>query len=166
LTTLSAPICSTSRAQPGGRDSFPHSADGHTFLDPTAQEFFLDWEKAAKDLVAALRQMAGRNPCDRALSDLIGELSTRSDAFRTWWAAHNVRYHQTGTKRLHHPGVGDVELSYEVMQIAADTDLRLAIFTAEPGSHSQQALDLLASWAATPDQLPGKHPAADDAQRP
>ena len=147
------------------REQPPNSAR-FTFLDPAAQEFFIDWEKAAKDLVAALRQMAGRNAYDRALSDLVGELSTRSDAFRTWWAAHNVRYHQTGTKRLHHPVVGDLELSYEVMQIAADTELRLAIFTAEPGSHSQRALDLLASWAATPDQLPDEHPAADDARRP
>lgn len=140
----------------------PSNSARFTFLDPAAQEFFTDWEKAAKDLVATLRQMAGRNPYDRALSDLVGELSTRSDAFRTWWAQHNVRYHQTGTKRLHHPLVGDLELSYEVMQITADTDLRLAIFTAEPGSHSQQALDLLASWAATPEQLPGEVPAADD----
>jgi transcriptional regulator with XRE-family HTH domain len=146
------------------REQPPNSAR-FTFLDPAAQAFFVDWEKAAKDLVAALRQMAGRNPYDRALSDLVGELSTRSDPFRTWWAAHNVRYHQTGTKRLHHPVVGDLELSYEVMQITADTDLRLAIFTAEPGSRSQQALDLLGSWAATPDQLRGEQPAADDARR-
>jgi transcriptional regulator with XRE-family HTH domain len=146
------------------REQPPNSAR-FTFLDPAAQTFFTDWEKAAKDLVATLRQMAGRNPYDRALSDLVGELSTRSDAFRTWWAAHNVRYHQTGTKRLHHPVVGDLELSYEVMQITADTDLRLAIFTAETGSQSQQALDLLASWAATPEQLPDEHPAADDTRR-
>ena len=132
------------------REQPPNSAR-FTFLDPAAQEFFVDWEKAAKDLVAALRSMAGRNPYDRALSDLVGELSTRSDPFRTWWAAHNVRYHQTGTKRLHHPVVGDLELSYEVMELAADTGLRLAIFTAEPGSRSEEALNLLASWAATPD---------------
>ena len=135
------------------REQPPNSAR-FTFLDPAAQEFFLDWEKAAKDLVAPLRSMAGRNPYDRALSDLVGELSTRSDAFRTWWAAHNVRYHQTGTKRLHHPVVGELELSYEVMELSADTGLRLAVFTAEPGSRSEEALDLLASWAATPDQLP------------
>jgi transcriptional regulator with XRE-family HTH domain len=147
------------------REQPPNSAR-FTFLDPAAQEFFLEWEKAAKDLVAALRSMAGRNPYDRALSDLVGELSTRSDAFRAWWAAHNVRYHQTGTKRLQHPVVGDLELSYEVMELAADTDLRLAIFTAEPGSRSEEALSLLASWAATPDQLPDEHPAADDARRP
>ena len=133
-------------------------------LDPAAQTFFVDWEKAAKDLVAALRSMAGRNPYDRALSDLVGELSTRGDAVRAWWAAHNLRYHQTGTKRLQHPVVGDLELSYEVMELSADTGLRLAIFTAEAGSRSEEALNVLASWATTPDQLPDEHPAADDAR--
>jgi hypothetical protein len=62
--------------------------------------------------------------------------------------------------------VGDLELSYEVMELTADTELRLAIFTAEPNSRSEQALNLLASWAATPNQPPVEHPAADDAQRP
>jgi transcriptional regulator with XRE-family HTH domain len=146
------------------REQPPNSAR-FTFLDSAAQEFFLDWEKAAKDLVATLRSQAGRNPYDRALSDLVGELSTRNDAFRTWWASHNVRYHHTGTKRLHHPVVGDLELSYEVMELAADTGLRLAIFTAEPGSHSHEALDLLASWAATPEQPPAAHTTADHAWR-
>ena len=127
------------------REQPPNSAR-FTFLDPAAQDFFIDWEKAAKDLVAALRSMAGRNPYDRALSDLVGELSTRSEAFRTWWAAHNVRHHQTGTKRLHHPVVGDLTLSYEVMELAADTELRVAIFTAEPGSPSEDVVNLLASW--------------------
>jgi transcriptional regulator with XRE-family HTH domain len=143
----------------------PSNSARFTFLDPAAQAFFVDWENAAKDLVATLRSIAGRNPCDRALSDLVGELSTRSDAFRTWWAAHNVRHYQTCTKRLHHPVVGDLELSREVMELSADTGLRLAIFIAEPGSRSESALNLLASWAATPDQLPGEHPTADDARR-
>jgi transcriptional regulator with XRE-family HTH domain len=147
------------------REQPPNSAR-FIFLDPSSQEFFLDWEKAAKDLVGALRSMAGRNPYDRPLADLVGELSTRSDTFRVWWAAHNVRYHQTGTKRLHHPMVGELELSYEVMQIAADTDLRLAIFTAEPGTRSEEALNLLASWAAAPDQPPREHPAAENVRRP
>jgi hypothetical protein len=132
------------------REQPPNSAR-FTFLDPAAQEFFLDWEKAAKDLVGALRSVAGRNPYDRGLTDLVGELSTRSEAFRTWWAAHNVRYHQTGTKRLHHPVVGDLELNYEAMELSADAGLRLAVFTAEPGSRSEDTLNLLASWAATPD---------------
>ena len=132
------------------REQPPNSAR-FTFLDPAAQEFFVDWEKAAKDLVGALRSVAGRNPYDRGLTDLVGELSTRSEPFRTWWAAHNVRYHQTGTKRLHHPVVGDLELNYEAMELSADAGLRLAVFTAEPGSRSEDTLNLLASWAATPD---------------
>jgi transcriptional regulator with XRE-family HTH domain len=142
------------------REQPPNSAR-FTFLDPAAQQFYLDWEKVAKDLVATLRSRAGHNPYDRALSDLVGELSTRSEAFRTWWAAHSVRYHQTGTKRLHHPVVGELELSYEVMELSADAQLRLTIFTAEPGSRSADALDLLASWATTPDQLPDERTAID-----
>jgi transcriptional regulator with XRE-family HTH domain len=129
----------------------PPNSARFTFLDPAAQEFFVEWERAAKDLVAALRSEAGRNPYDRALSDLVGELSTRSEPFRKWWAAHNVRYHQTGSKRLRHPVVGDLELEYEVMELSADSGLRLAVFSAEPGTRSAEALDLLASWTATPD---------------
>ena len=142
------------------REQPPNSAR-FTFLDPAAQEFFVDWEKAAKDLVANLRSQAGRNPYDRELSDLVGELSTRSEPFRRWWAAHNVRYHQTGRKRLRHPVAGELDLSYEVMELTADSGLRLAVFSAEPGSPSQQALDLLASWAATPQP----DPAADKSPR-
>ena len=142
------------------REQPPNSAR-FTFLDPAAQEFFVDWEKAAKDLVAALRSQAGRNPYDQELSDLVGELSTRSEPFRKWWAAHNVRYHQTGTKRLRHPVVGELDLTYEVMELAADGGLRLAIFSAEPGSRSEDALNLLASWTATPEP----QPAAEEAPR-
>ena len=137
-----------------GRDQPPNAAR-FTFLDPAAQRFFADWDRAAKDLVASLRAEAGRNPYDRALTDLVGELSTRSEPFRRWWAAHDVRHHQTGRKRLHHPTVGDLELDYEVMQLSADSDLLLAVFSAEPGTRSAEALDLLASWtAATPDAVP------------
>jgi transcriptional regulator with XRE-family HTH domain len=97
----------------------PPNSARFTFLDPAAQDFYVDWERTAKDLVAHLRSEAGRNPYDRGLSDLVGELSTRSQEFRTWWAAHNVRYHQTGTKRLRHPVVGELELDYEVMDVSA-----------------------------------------------
>jgi hypothetical protein len=105
------------------------------------------------DIVANLRTGAGRNPYDRGLSDLVGELSTRSEAFRTRWAAHNVRYHHTGRKRLHHPVVGDLDLTYEVMALPADPGLSLVVYSAEPGSASQDGLELLASWAATLDRL-------------
>jgi transcriptional regulator with XRE-family HTH domain len=128
----------------------PPNSARFTFLDPAAQQFFVDWEKVAKDSVANLRSQAGANPYDRELSDLVGALSTRSEPFRKWWAGHNVRYHQTGIKRLRHPLVGELELSYEVMELSADAGLRLAVFTAQPGSRSAEALDLLASWTATP----------------
>lgn len=128
----------------------PANSARFTFLDPAAREFYPDWDRLASELVATLRSQAGRNPYDRDLQDLIGELSTRSDEFRVRWGAHNVRYHRTGTKRLHHPVVGDLEVSYETMTIDADDGLRLAVYTCEPDSPSQQALDLLASWTATP----------------
>jgi transcriptional regulator with XRE-family HTH domain len=122
------------------------------FLDPGAPEFYLDWERQAQEVVATLRSAAGRNPYDRALSNLIGELSTRSEAFRTWWAAHNVRLHRSGVKRLYHPVVGDLTLAYEALELSADPGLRISAYTAEPGTPSEDALNLLASWAATLDQ--------------
>jgi transcriptional regulator with XRE-family HTH domain len=118
------------------------------FLNARSQEFFVDWERAANDIVAMLRSEAGRNPYDKALTDLIGELSTRSETFGTRWAAHNVRFHHTGRKQLHHPVVGDLDLTYEAMELPGE-DLTVLVYTAEVGSPSQDALDLLASWAAT-----------------
>jgi transcriptional regulator with XRE-family HTH domain len=129
----------------------PANSARFTFLDPAAQDFYVDWDRTARGLVAHLRSEAGRNPYDRGLSDLVGELSTRSPEFRTWWAAHNVRYHQMGTKRLRHPVVGELELDYEVMDVSADDGLTISVFSAEPRSRSAQALDLLASWTATPE---------------
>jgi transcriptional regulator with XRE-family HTH domain len=128
----------------------PVNSARFTFLDPAAAEFYPEWDRVATELVAHLRSEAGRNPYDRQLSDLVGELSTRSDEFRVRWAAHNVRFHRTGTKQIHHPVVGDLNLSYESMELSADDGMSVAIFTAEPESESQQALDLLASWTATP----------------
>jgi hypothetical protein len=124
----------------------PANSARFTFLDPAAADFYPEWDRLATELVASLRSQAGRNPHDRNLQDLIGELSTRSDAFR-------VRFHRTGTKRLHHPVVGALELSYETLTVDADAGLRMALYTAEPDSASQQALDLLASWSATPTEL-------------
>jgi transcriptional regulator with XRE-family HTH domain len=121
------------------------------FLDPHATELFRDWDKVANDTVALLRAEAGRDPYDRGLSDLIGELSTRSEEFRVRWAAHNVRIHTTGVKLIHHPVVGDLELAFESFPLAADPNQSLLTYTAEPGSPSLDALRLLASWAATTD---------------
>ncbi len=130
----------------------PVNSARFTFLDPRATSFFVDWDHAADDSVAVLRGEAGRNPYDRALSDLVGELSTQSEGFRTRWARHDVRYHDTGKKRFHHPLVGDLELAFEVMTLVADPELTMFAFTAEPGSKSEEALNLLASWMATLDE--------------
>ncbi|MFF8561576.1 helix-turn-helix transcriptional regulator [Streptomyces albidoflavus] len=118
------------------------------FLDPASRRFYPDWDLAADVAVAILRTEAGRNPHDKGLHDLVGELSTRSDAFRTRWGAHDVRHHGTGTKRFHHPAVGALTLAYEGLEMATEPGLTLTVYTAEPGSPSDEGLRLLASWAA------------------
>jgi len=130
----------------------PTNSARFIFLDPRASGFYADWEQVATDAVAVLRSEAGKDPHDRDLSDLVGELSTQSELFRTRWAAHNVRYHDTGAKRFHHPVVGDLELTYENMELVADPGLTMFVYTAEAGSRSAEALSLLASWAATLDE--------------
>ena len=135
-----------------GSPAKPTNLARFIFLDPAAPEFYQEWDRLASDTVALLRADAGRNPTDRWLSDLIGELSTRSDIFRVRWADHNVRQHRSGVKHFHHPVVGDISLAYESMELVADTGLILNGYSAEPGSPSQDALNLLASWAATADQ--------------
>lgn len=122
------------------------------FLDPRSHDFYPDWQTSANDAVAVLRAEAGHNPYDEALTNLIGELSTHSHEFRTRWAAHDVRQHRTGTKRLHHPVIGDLELEFEKLDVTADPGLVLQAYSAEPGTSSHDALSLLASWAATLDQ--------------
>ncbi|MGD0195886.1 MAG: helix-turn-helix transcriptional regulator [Candidatus Dormibacteria bacterium] len=131
----------------------PANTARFTFLDPHAKEFYADWDRIAHDMVGVLRAEAGRNPYDRSLTDLIGELSTRSEDFRVRWAAHNVRTHRTGQKRLHHPAVGDLDLTFEAMELRADPGLTLLVYTAEVGSTTQDALNLLATWSATFEQI-------------
>jgi transcriptional regulator with XRE-family HTH domain len=127
----------------------PANSARFCFLDPRATTFFVDWDKTADDAVAVLRAEAGRNPHDHDLTNLIGELSTQSDEFRVRWARHDVRYHDTGLKRIQHPLVGQLELAYEVMTLAADPELVMFAFTPEVGSRSEETLNLLASWIAT-----------------
>ena len=122
-----------------------------TFLDAAAQRFYADWEAAADTVVAILRTEAGRDPRDRDLHDLVGELSTRSNDFRPRWAAHNVRLHGSGVKAFHHHVVGDLTLAYEGMDLIAEPGLVLTVYSAEPGSESDERLRLLASWAASQD---------------
>ncbi len=127
----------------------PPNTGRFVFLSPRAREFFLDWDRIAADTVGILRQSAGRDPYDKRLSDLIGELSTRSDEFRVRWAAHDVNLHRSGVKRFHHPVVGDLTLTFEALHLPGDPSQQMLVYTPEPGSPSQEALGLLASWAAS-----------------
>jgi hypothetical protein len=130
----------------------PPNTARFAFLDPRAREFYVDWERTADDLVAVLRAEAGRDPYDRGLTDMVGELSTRSEDFRVRWATHDVQFHRTGRKQLHHPVVGGLDLTYEAMEFPSDPGLTLLVYTAEPNTPTADALDLLASWAATADR--------------
>jgi transcriptional regulator with XRE-family HTH domain len=121
------------------------------FLDPAARDFYPDWDLFAEMCVGIMRAEAGRDPHDRGLQDLVGELSTRSDVFRRLWADHNVRTHGAGTKRFNHPVVGELTLAYEELAVTAEPGLVLLVYTAEPGSPSAERLSLLASWAAPAD---------------
>jgi transcriptional regulator with XRE-family HTH domain len=118
------------------------------FLNPRARDFWRDWDRIASDTVAMMRTEAGRDPYDKGLTDLVGELSTRSEDFRTRWAAHDVRLHRTGTKQFHHPAVGDLNLNFETMPLPADPGLAMTLLSAPAGSPDDDALRLLASWAA------------------
>jgi transcriptional regulator with XRE-family HTH domain len=118
------------------------------FLDPASREFYPDWDVFAQMCVAIMRAEAGRDPHDRGLQDLVGELSTRSETFRRLWGAHDVRTHGTGTKRFRHPEVGELVLAYEELAITAESGLILMVYTAEPGSASAERLRILASLAA------------------
>jgi transcriptional regulator with XRE-family HTH domain len=121
-----------------------------TFLDhDAAREFYPHWEVAADTCVAILRTEAGRDPHDKALHDLVGELSTRSSDFRTRWGSHDVRLHGAGSKLFHHAVVGDLDLAYESVDMISDPGLTLTIYAAEPSSPTAHALELLGSWAAT-----------------
>jgi transcriptional regulator with XRE-family HTH domain len=142
-----------------GRALFPHlfPDDGqpvntarYLFLDPRSRTFYPEWDTVARQSVSALRLLAGHDPSDRQLAALVGELATRSTEFRTWWGSHTVRTHISGTKRIDHPIVGEMALSYQTLTIQSAPNVRLATYLAEIGTPSADAIDLLRSWAATP----------------
>ena len=129
-------------------DGLPLNLARFMFLDPRSKDFFVEWETVADDLAAALRSEAGRNPRDRALNALIGDLATGSTEFSTRWARHNVRFHRTARKTLRNPLVGEIELTGDSLELAGD-GLAVIVYTAEPGSHAREQLDFLASWSAS-----------------
>lgn len=119
------------------------------FLDERAPDFHPDWEAFAEVTVAILRTEAGRDPHNKDLHDLIGELSTRSADFRRRWGNHDVRHHGTGFKTFSHPVVGEMTLAFEGLEMAAEPGLTMTIYSAEPGSPSAERMQVLASWAAS-----------------
>jgi transcriptional regulator with XRE-family HTH domain len=132
-------------SQPGEPPNFAR----YTFLDEDSQRFYPHWSTAADTCVAILRTEAGRDPHDKALHDLVGELSTRSPEFRRRWGAHDVRLHGAGIKHFHHTVVGNLELAYESVDMISDPGLSMTIYVAEPASETAHALELLASWDAS-----------------
>ncbi|GAA4993392.1 helix-turn-helix transcriptional regulator [Actinopolymorpha pittospori] len=130
------------------RDGLPLNLARFVFLDPYAKAFFLDWDTIARDMVGSLRSQAGRDPSDRGLSDLIGELTTRSDLFARQWARHDVRLHRTARKRLGNRVVGEIELTGDALELPGDK-LTTVAYSAEPGSQAEDQLKLLATWSAT-----------------
>jgi transcriptional regulator with XRE-family HTH domain len=130
------------------RDGLPFNMARFVFLEPYAKAFFLDWDTIAQDMVGALRTQAGRDPSDRSLSDLIGDLTTRSDGFAARWARHDVRLHRTVRKRLGNRVVGEIELTGDALELASD-GLTMIAYSATPGSQAEDQLKLLATWSAT-----------------
>lgn len=133
-------------------DSPPMNVARYLFLDPGSQDFFLDWETTAREMVSTLRLIAGNDPTDRALAALVGELATRSEEFRIWWGSHTVRAHTTGTKRINHPVVGELELGYESLSIPGNSEIGLTVYLPEPGTTSADAVTMLRSWIAASPQ--------------
>ena len=133
----------------GATNRRPANTTRFLYLDPAARGFFIDYDRIAEDAAAMLRLEAGRNPHDKDLITLVGELSTQSELFRRYWAAHDVKFHRSGRKRLRHPAVGELDLNFEAMELPSEPELRLNIYTADPDTPTADGLKLLASWAAT-----------------
>ncbi|MFD7920975.1 helix-turn-helix transcriptional regulator [Streptomyces sp. NPDC059740] len=143
---LYAPMFDSATTGDRGCANFPR----YFFLDPGSLDFFVDWEEGARATVAVLRAEAGRAPHDRSLRELVGELSALSPDFRTMWASHDVRIHHEGVKRLNHPEVGGLEMTFRSLNLPLPQRAvhDLTVYAAEPGTPSEDRLRLLASWTA------------------
>jgi len=147
-----SPVLSSPEA--GATTTRPANTTRFVYLDPAAEEFFVDYDRTAADAAAMLHLEAGRNPHDTELIALVGELSTRSERFRTAWASHDVKFHRSGRKRLRHPAIGQLDLDFESLELPSEPGLRLNVYTAAQGTPSSDGLKLLASWASDPANLP------------
>lgn len=155
MTRLGTPVASNALGRALFPDLFPDGAAPlnnvrYLFRDPRSQLFYPDWEDIARETVSALRLLAGHDPSDRALMSLVGELSTHNADFRTWWGGHTVRTHTNGTKRINHPIVGEMTLSYDNLAVLSIPGLALTTYLTAPATPSSDALNLLRSWIARP----------------
>lgn len=114
------------------------------FLDPAFRNLYLNWTEVAKESIAHLRGCTGRHPDDPRLAAIVGELSVKSAEFRQFWSGHDVKEKGFGRKEFNHPAVGRMSLDFETLALPDGPDRVLVTYTAEPGSPSQAALDLLA----------------------
>jgi transcriptional regulator with XRE-family HTH domain len=144
---LYSPVLSSAAAGVSGKRAA--NTTRFIYLDPAARDFFIDYDRMAQDAAAMLRLEAGRNPHDRDLITLVGELSTQSELFRQHWASHDVTFHRSGRKRLRHPAVGELDLNFESMELPSEPELRLNMYTADPDTAAADGLKMLASWSAT-----------------
>ncbi|ACL40077.1 transcriptional regulator, XRE family [Pseudarthrobacter chlorophenolicus A6] len=129
-------------------ETLPVNLARFMFLAPRSKDFFVDWETLADDFAAAMRTESGSNPRDRALNSLIGDLAAGSTEFSTRWARHNVRFHRSARKIMRNPLVGEIELTGDALELPGE-GLTMIAYSAEPGSHAQDQLNFLASWAAS-----------------
>ena len=119
------------------------------FTDPAIRQLYADWEEVALLTVAFLRMEAAETPEDPRLAALVGELSVQDRQFRQWWAAQHVASKGFGRKILRHPVAGELVLDWDTLVLATDPEQQLIIWTAEPGSPTEDGLRFLASWSAT-----------------
>ena len=124
------------------------------FLDPEARNLFVDWDQHARAAVESLRLEFGADPDDRSTTELVNDLRVQSPEFDQWWNEHRVYQRTYGTKRLRHPVVGDLSVDYETLALPGDKETTVFIYSTEPNSPSQRALNLLASWSLSSKSLP------------
>jgi transcriptional regulator with XRE-family HTH domain len=113
------------------------------FLDVHTRELYRDWPQEAARAIASLRLIAGRYPEDRALEELVGELTVKSSEFAGLWARHPVRSCVAGTKRLRHPEIGDLDLEFQALELPDGSGQRVLAYTAADGTPGAAALEML-----------------------
>ncbi|MFD8762779.1 helix-turn-helix transcriptional regulator [Streptomyces mirabilis] len=131
----------------------------YMFLNPAARDLYSNyWVETAREIVGMLHLYTSHHPHDSRLAQLVGDLSRNDPDFRRWWADHDVFRPQHGTKRYHHPLVGELTLGYEAFTPIGDPDQTLGIYTVKPGSPSEDALRMLASWNIDTASITPRHP--------